>query len=222
MAMKKSFAKLKSKGYRDGLVNAELKNGLPAQVKALRTARRWSQDELAERSGMKQARISAIEGSAGGVLNLTTLQRLASAFDVALLVRFAAFSEFARWVESFSPEDFAVPSFSDEPATAYATLSQSSDPAREMVGMPPLEDLMSLSKRLESQFGDLLSLSEHVEEAPRKTTASLDLAGLWKRSQGVVLIEAKAQKQPRGFYELAAGGRSVRLNQPQLPAVEAA
>jgi transcriptional regulator with XRE-family HTH domain len=114
MDSKKFSPKLKNKEYRDSFVGAEIDFALPAQVRALRNKRGWTQAELADKAGMKQARISAIEGAKKGSLNLATLQRLASAFDVALLVKFAKFSEFAEWVATFSQDTFAVLSFDED------------------------------------------------------------------------------------------------------------
>ena len=100
--------------YRAAFVEAQIDLGLPTQVKALRVQRNWSQAELADRAGMRQARISAIENAKEGSLNIKTLRRLAEAFDVALVVRFASFSELADWARSYSPDAFEVPSFDDE------------------------------------------------------------------------------------------------------------
>jgi hypothetical protein len=63
---------------------------------------------------MVQPRISAIEKPGYGNLNLSTLKALAAAFDVALVVRFAPFGELMRWSDTFSPDEFEVPSFDDE------------------------------------------------------------------------------------------------------------
>jgi hypothetical protein len=63
---------------------------------------------------MLQPRIAAMERPSGSEPNLRTLKRLASAFDVALIVRFAPFSELVEWAEKFSPDTFTVPSFEDD------------------------------------------------------------------------------------------------------------
>ena len=63
---------------------------------------------------MLQPRISAIE-TVGGNLRLDTLQRIAAAFDIALVVRFVPFSELVRWSDTFSPDDFTVPDFASDP-----------------------------------------------------------------------------------------------------------
>jgi transcriptional regulator with XRE-family HTH domain len=108
------LSELSNKAYRDAYVGAQIRIGLPFQVKALRTARNWSQGELALHAGMAQPRISEIERPGERSLNLDTLLRLASAFDCALEVRFTPFSQLVRDSESFDPENFAVPTFQHE------------------------------------------------------------------------------------------------------------
>ena len=104
----------KSKAHRDAFVASEIKVGLPFQIRALRKQRGWNQKQLADLAGMLQPRISAMEQPGGGQLNLETLRKLASAFDVGLLVKFVPFSELAKWSDDFSPDDFAVLSFAQE------------------------------------------------------------------------------------------------------------
>ena len=103
--------KLKSKEYRDAYVGEYLHANIAYQVRALRKQRKWDQKKLADSAHMLQPRISAIENPSNSKLNLDTLLRLANAFDVALEVRFAAFSDLLRWGEGFSPDTFEVNSF---------------------------------------------------------------------------------------------------------------
>ena len=103
------------KEYRHGLVGAQFDIDLPLQLRALRKERGWTQPELAIKAEMKQPRISAMERPGGANFTLETLRRLAKAFDVALIVRFAPFSELLRWSERFDPDNFTVPSFPNDP-----------------------------------------------------------------------------------------------------------
>ncbi len=102
---------LHDKEYRDAFVSEEIDTGLPFQIRALRNERGWSQKELAERVGMAQEGVSRLESLNYGKFTLTTLKRLASAFDVALVVRFEPFSSLVNWVADLSPDDLAVPDF---------------------------------------------------------------------------------------------------------------
>lgn len=110
----KVITKLQNKEYRDAFVGSQINIGLPFQIRALREQREWNQSELAKRTGMLQPRISAIESPGGSKLNIETLRRLASAFDVGLLIRFVSFSELVDWAEKFSPDTFVVPSFVED------------------------------------------------------------------------------------------------------------
>ena len=103
-----------SKKSRDAYVASQINVGLPFQIRALRKQREWDQKKLAREAAMLQPRISTMESPGYGNPNLETLKRLASAFDVALVVRFVPFSELIRWSDRFSPDDFKVASFSEE------------------------------------------------------------------------------------------------------------
>jgi transcriptional regulator with XRE-family HTH domain len=105
---------MKDKEYRHGMTNAQMEIDLPLQIRALRMQRGWTQPELAANAAMKQPRISNMEKPGVTHFSLETLRRLAEAFDVALVVRFAPFSELLDWSRNFSPDEFAVSSFEDE------------------------------------------------------------------------------------------------------------
>jgi transcriptional regulator with XRE-family HTH domain len=106
--------KLQDHAYRTAFVASQINIGIPFQIKALMKARGWTQEQLAERTGMLQPRISASLRPGKVRPNIETLRRFAEAFDCGLLVRFASFSELANWSDSFDPERFDVPAFEDE------------------------------------------------------------------------------------------------------------
>ena len=108
------IARLESKEYRDAFVGSQISVGLPFQIRALREQRGWKQSRLAELTGMLQPRISAMESPGGVKFTLETLRRLASAFDVALMVKFVPFSELLRSSEEFNPDTFVVASFAED------------------------------------------------------------------------------------------------------------
>lgn len=105
---------LNNKEYRHGLVNAQIEIDLPLQIRALRKQLVGTQPDLSKLTGMKQPRISAMEKPGGAHFTLETLRRLAEAFDVALIVRFAPFSDLLDWSGKFNPDTFRVPSFDQE------------------------------------------------------------------------------------------------------------
>jgi transcriptional regulator with XRE-family HTH domain len=112
---KRLIAELKNKEYRDAFVSAHIDTGIPFQVRVLREHRGFTQKELAERAGMKQERISAIENpNYKNAFTLSTLKRLASAFDIALIVRFAPISQLVDWELKLSPESLQAVSFNED------------------------------------------------------------------------------------------------------------
>jgi transcriptional regulator with XRE-family HTH domain len=59
-----------------------LRQVLAAKVKAARTARGWSQEELGERAGLSQVYLSHVE-SAKRAVSIDCVEQLADAFGVA-------------------------------------------------------------------------------------------------------------------------------------------
>jgi transcriptional regulator with XRE-family HTH domain len=108
---------LKDKEYRDAFVEEHINTGVPFQIRALREqkGREWSQKELGMRTRMAQETISRIEDPNYGKLTLKTLKRLASAFDVALMVRFISFSELVEWELHLTPQSLEATSFENDP-----------------------------------------------------------------------------------------------------------
>lgn len=110
----KLISKLKNKEYRDAFVSELITTGIAFQIKALRKQRKWKQTKLGEWATMAQETISRFENPNYGNLNLETLKRLASAFDIGLMVRFVPFSELVNWEINLSPESLEVVSFNEE------------------------------------------------------------------------------------------------------------
>lgn len=104
----------KDKEYRVAYIDAHIGNTISAQVHGLRKKRGWSQTQLAREAEMAQARISLLEDPDYGKFTLSTLKRIAAAFDVALIVKFSTFSEFLADVEGFSNESVNLLSFDQE------------------------------------------------------------------------------------------------------------
>lgn len=115
---------LANKEYREAFVEAEINTTIPFQIRTLRMLREWSQTELANRTGQKQKTISDFENPSYGRLTLSSLKRLAAAFDVALVVRFAPFSELVDWTATMSKERMEVPSFDKDDFSERADAAQ--------------------------------------------------------------------------------------------------
>ena len=109
------LTELEDKEYRDAIVEGHIRTGAAYQIRALRTSRDWSQEELGKRGDILQSGIARLENPDYGKFSLTTLLKLASAFDVALLVQFVSFSELLDRSRDLSPEGLNAPSYADDP-----------------------------------------------------------------------------------------------------------
>lgn len=116
---------LRSKEFRDAYVAENIKIGIASQIRALREALGWSQSELGQHTGKPQSAISRLEDPDYGRLSLKTLLELASAFDVALLVRFVSFGELVARNKDQSPRALAVPGYTQDDASLSASPSMS-------------------------------------------------------------------------------------------------
>ena len=96
---------------REAFVEAEIATTIPFQIRAMRKARHWTQAQLAAKTGQHQATISDCENpDMGGRQTIGSLRRIAAAFDVGLIVRFAPFSELVDWAVQMLPSSHDVPS----------------------------------------------------------------------------------------------------------------
>jgi transcriptional regulator with XRE-family HTH domain len=81
----------------------------------LRQKKEMSQKELARALGTSQNAIYRLENPKYGRPNISTLKKLASFYDVGLIVRFAPLSEIADWTINLSPGSMNVPDFAHDP-----------------------------------------------------------------------------------------------------------
>ena len=105
------WEKMRDKPYRDTFVAAHLSTNIAAQIQTIREQRGWTKKQLAQKAGMSPSRITVMEDPSYEKLTLTTLKRLASAFDVALIARFTPFSNLVDWVAELSPEKLETAEF---------------------------------------------------------------------------------------------------------------
>jgi transcriptional regulator with XRE-family HTH domain len=98
--------------YADDFLNTYI----ASQLKVLREDREWTQRFLAERTGMRQERISVLEDVNYEAWSVKTLIRLAKAFDLRLSIKFESFGSFLTDFEEFNREALKRPSFEQDPA----------------------------------------------------------------------------------------------------------
>jgi transcriptional regulator with XRE-family HTH domain len=114
--------KFARKRYRD-IFATSITGTTAAQIRAMREKEGWSQEELAQKAEMGQARISLLENPNYQNLSLNTLKRIANVFDVALIVRFEPFSKLFSIIDNENPQTLAVPSFVEEFGTEESPIS---------------------------------------------------------------------------------------------------
>ena len=103
----------KSKKYREEFVAAQVKRGIPFQIRTLLKRAGISQEELANRAGLTQGVVSRAANPDYGNLTLNTIVRIAAGFDVAFVGKFVPFSELSKWFTELS-EDTTVKTFEEE------------------------------------------------------------------------------------------------------------
>jgi len=108
--------KLRTKKFRDAFVSSRVSNTLAFQIRALRQKRDLSQTVLARQLGTSQNAVCRLENPQYGRPSITTLKKLASLFDVGLVVWFVPFSELVDRFTTLSTESLLVPAFDEEAA----------------------------------------------------------------------------------------------------------
>lgn len=96
------------KDYAHAYMESHAVSRLAAQIHALRKQHGWSQQQLAERAGIAQERISKIESADFTSITLATLHKLARAFDVDVRVAFESFSQGILDVVNLTPKALEV------------------------------------------------------------------------------------------------------------------
>jgi transcriptional regulator with XRE-family HTH domain len=144
--------KFESKDYRDAYMASRVRASIALQIRALREQRRLSQTDFANRLGKPQSVLSRLENTEYGRVTVQTLLEIASALDVALVVKFCTYRDFFNQMSDTSDRALSVESFSSrqlEPATV-ASLGESAPSGQEEEG-PRASPQVSLSDALVSQ-----------------------------------------------------------------------
>jgi len=110
------FLQLKNKKSRKAYMESHIRNGISFQIRTMRNnkKRKLSQEALGRLAGMKQEAICRLENPNYEGYTLKTLKDIAAAFDVALIVRFASFSELVKWDLNLSSDTLNIPSYDDD------------------------------------------------------------------------------------------------------------
>ena len=173
---------LKDKEYRE-LFASDVGTGLAFQIKLLREERGFTQEKLAEVTGKAQETVSQLENPNYGRYSLATLTQLAGAFDVALVVRFAPFSELVDYTVELSSEKLAPLSFEQEDEKAQAK-----------------EAIFQLFRQRVAEF-----VYGFRDQLPRHTVATDDNPGDSSQSSGIIEAQSGRFSGAGDDYILVGG-----------------
>jgi transcriptional regulator with XRE-family HTH domain len=109
----KFLRSMPTKEARDAFVAARVAAAIGLRIFNMRKKQNWSQEDLAQKAGMKQARISVLEQADYENFSFSTLRRIAAAFDVAVIIDFVSFPDFLKWSDGFTPRSIIPESYSD-------------------------------------------------------------------------------------------------------------
>jgi transcriptional regulator with XRE-family HTH domain len=101
--------------YRRAYVDEFTDSYIATQLKVLREQRGFTQEQLAERLGVKQSQICRWESVNNRSWQVRTLKRIAGALDLALVVRFESFGKILPEIGSFGRAALERPAFADDP-----------------------------------------------------------------------------------------------------------
>lgn len=123
----------KSKKDRHRFLSNHLSASIAAQIFSLRTdeERNWTQAQLANEAGVAQPRIPVYESPDYGAYSLTTLKKLAYAFDGALIVKFVSFDELANEIAFQSSATVDVRKFEESPLPLCPKVYAQGKPTQE-------------------------------------------------------------------------------------------
>lgn len=112
--MSKKIEELKDRESRQFFYEEHIETALPIQIRELRKKRKLTQKELAKLIECDQSNVSDWENpNYEYTPQISTLKRLANAFDVPLIVRFGSWGELLEWDDSLSPEKVAPETFDE-------------------------------------------------------------------------------------------------------------
>lgn len=100
--------RLASKGYRDAYMASRVRSTIAIQIRMLRRSLGYSQTKFAHLIGTTQSVISDLEDPDGDQVSVQTLLKIATAVNVALVVRFAGFPDFLKLMGDMSPAALAA------------------------------------------------------------------------------------------------------------------
>lgn len=121
--------KFRSKAYRDDYLQSRVRGFIAYQIQALREKLGLTQNQFAELTGKKQSAISRLENTAYGKVSVQTLLDIATAANVALVVKFVSYPELMQQTSDMGAKALSPPTI-DESISDAKRSRHSSNVAR--------------------------------------------------------------------------------------------
>lgn len=119
----KTLKSLSLKSKREAYVRAHAQHGLAHQIRMMREHRGWTQADLARKIGARnQSTVARLEDPSYGKYSVSSLLKLANAFDVGALVKFVSFSKLLEETADLSPAALTALSFEEQGDAREATI----------------------------------------------------------------------------------------------------
>lgn len=201
LVSRNSFCRRLQRGVdaRAKFVESHINRGIAYQLRSMREARSWSQQQLAREVDMPQTAISRLESSAYGKPTITTLKRIAKVYDVALEVRFVPFSKLVNRISGtpyieygLDSDALDVPSFEEELEAGHF-LSTEDAPSIVVPKKPARTEPKTPISPFELAAGMTRQQKERPWQAERKS------------QQGPFLKELQPPFPNEEVFQLAAG-----------------
>jgi transcriptional regulator with XRE-family HTH domain len=200
-----------SEEIRQIFVEEEITVGLPMQIAAMREAKGWSQQQLAEVLGMTQSAVSRIESLDYGRYSLSTLKRIAAAFDVGLVVRFDSFANLIDYSSRIGWNDVAVPSFADDPIVCRSLAVE--DEGRLPTFEHSMQDAAVRSNVIDENQGQLGSWITYLSSV--QANSSSDRSGKLYMNRNVI-SEKRANRSRKSSTSESKPAPIVRLERVRV------
>lgn len=158
---RKLIDRLQDKPSRDSYVERHVRLGVAYQLRALRNARGWTQKDVAKNSGVAQGDISKYESTEYGRMNISTLRKLASVYDVALLVRFVPFGALVETEQNIDAANLSPAPFEND-SSLFEEAHDSLSDVKYIVKGWYAKAVQKNSREAWKVAGDLATLSDHL------------------------------------------------------------
>ncbi len=163
--LKREFA---DKDYRHSYAESFLNSSIATQIKVLRELRKWRQADLAREAEMKQSVVSRLENVNYSSWSIKSLQKLAQAFDVVLMVRFERFKNLTLDADRFGRKSLEVPKFNEDP---FFTSIQESEPLQT-----PTSPQLSMTTPRTEAHEEIVALEHLIQADETAKTEQYQLA----------------------------------------------